>query len=103
MSRLIFAESAAANLRDIRLFVERDSGNKEIAQKLIGKILQRCRVYAQHPNLGRISDDYGPGNRRFPCGKYVIFYKSITDGIAILHVWHGAQNLPDLIHTPQQK
>lgn len=103
MTKIFYTENARTDLRGIRKFVKEKSGDAKTANHFILSIQQKCQTYSEHPLIGRISETYGGGVRRFPFGNYVIFYKPIEDGIAILHVWHGSQNLPDLIRSARQE
>lgn len=97
MSKVTYAESARIELKKIYDYIAVEKQNKEAANGLDDAIRKKCQIYAQYPYIGRVSENYGAGVRRFPHGNYVIFYKPTEDGIIVLHVWHGAQNLPDLI------
>ncbi len=103
MPKVIYTKPALLDLQGIWQYLAEEKQNEQAANRLDDAIREKCRVYAQYPHIGRVSETYGVGVRRFPHGNYVIFYKPIEDGIAILHVWHGSQNLPDLIHAARQE
>ncbi len=91
ISKIIYTKQALLNLREIRRYIERD--NTQAAKNTVRDIRKKCHTYASNPYIGRLSAEYGENVRRFPCGSYVVFYESIEDGIAIVHVFHGARNL----------
>ena len=94
MPKVVYTKPATLALKEIWRFIARQ--NNEAANKLDSEIRQKCRTYAERPHIGRLTEEYGDDVRRFPYGSYVIFYKPLDDGIAVLHVWHGMRNFPDL-------
>jgi Plasmid stabilization system protein len=103
MPKVIYTKPAINDLQGIWQYLAKEKGNEPAANKLDDAIREKCNVYAQYPNIGRVSETYGVDIRRFSHGKYVVFYKPVHEGIAILHVWHGSQNLPDLISAAQHE
>ncbi len=58
------APRAETDLDDIWLYVARESGSVEIANRLIDTITNRFLTLAQFPYIGRSrEDDFGPGYR----------------------------------------
>jgi plasmid stabilization system protein ParE len=51
------APRAARDLDNIWLYVARDSGSVEVANKLIGAITDQFLLLARYPRLGRARDD----------------------------------------------
>jgi len=69
------SSKAAADLDDIWYYVASESGNLEVARRLIVSITERFFLLANHPYSGRNrDDDFGVGLRSFPVGEYVIVY-----------------------------
>jgi toxin ParE1/3/4 len=61
------APTAERDLDDIWLYVAKDSGGIEIANRLIESITDRFFLLAGFPYIGRSRDeDFGPGTRSFP-------------------------------------
>ena len=90
---------AEAELDDIWLYVARESGSIEIANRLIDIITQRFRLLAQHPQIGRRRDhDLRPGLRSFPVGEYVIIYRIEGDEALIIHVMRGSRDIEGLLN-----
>ena len=64
------APRAEADLDDIWLYVARESGSIEIANRLIDTITDRFYALAQFPYLGRSrEEDFGPGYRSLAVGE----------------------------------
>lgn len=98
MSQFRLAPEAEAELDDIWLHVARQSGNIDIATRLVEKIMEHCGVLARYPYLGRARDDLRPGLRSFPADDYLIIYRLIEDRVVlILHVMHGSRDIAALL------
>jgi toxin ParE1/3/4 len=88
------AEEVDVELDDIWLYIARQSGSIEIADKIVDSITDCFVALGRSPHIGRRRDeDLAPGLRSFPVGDYVIIY-CIEDGdAAILHVLHGSRDI----------
>ena len=88
------APQAESDLDDIWYYVAIESGNVEIADRLIDSITERFLRLAGHPYLGRSRDDeLGNGLRSFPVGEYLIVYLVENKDVLILRVVHGRRDL----------
>jgi len=86
-----------SDLDDIWYYVASQSGNTDIADRLIGSITDRFFLITSYPNLGRARDeDLRPGLRTFPVGEYVIFYRLEGEDVVILRVLRGSRNIAAL-------
>src|SRR5690349_23979294 len=85
---------AESELDDIWLYVARESGSIEIANRLIDSITDRFWLLGQHTHIGRPRDDLRPGLRSFPAGEYVIIYRIEDEDASILHVMRGSRDIP---------
>ncbi len=91
------APNVETELDDIWYYIAKESGNVEIADRLIDSITVRFFLLARHPNVGRRRDeDLRPGLRSFPVGEYVIIYRVEGEDVMILHVTHGGRDLQAL-------
>ena len=86
---------AEEDVRDIWLYIATD--NIDAADKLIDHLTHLYEQLASNPDMGPSQDKYRKGLRCFPVGNYIIFYRSIDDGIEIYRVLHGARHLDDLL------
>jgi len=96
MPAVKYTRRAIDCLREVHDYVAQESA--QAAQELLNDIRMKCRTYAENPLMGTASEEYGPGIRRFPHGKYVVFYMASNSGIIVLSIYHGARNLPDIFH-----
>ena len=91
---------AESQLGDIWLHVAIESGSVESADRIIDDITDRFWLLARHPHIGRRRDDLRSGLRSFAAGDYVILYRiNDEDDVLILHVMHGAQDIPKLFRS----
>jgi toxin ParE1/3/4 len=54
---------------------------------------KRCKKLASFPKIGRSYDDVQVGLRGLPLEGYIILYRMIDDGIEIVRVVNGRQDL----------
>jgi toxin ParE1/3/4 len=91
------APQAEADLEDIAFYVFLESGNLEIADRVIHSIAQRFDLLEAHPHAGRARDDLRPGVRGLPAGEYVVLYRVDGVDVVILRVLRGSRDLPALL------
>jgi len=91
------APEAEADLDAIWYYTAKESGNVEIADRLIDSITERFFLLARHPHMGRRRDeDLRPGLRSFPVGEYVIVCRTEDEDVLILHVVRGSRKIEAL-------
>jgi toxin ParE1/3/4 len=91
------APRADLDLDDIWLYVARESGSIEIANRLIDTITNRFFTLARFPFMGRSrEEDFGSGHRSLAVGEYVIVYCVENQEVHILRVVHGRRQLEAL-------
>jgi len=95
MSEFRLAPEAEAELDDIWLYIARESGNMDIATRVVEKITEHFWLLARYPYLGRPRDvDLRPGLRSFPVDDYLIIHRIVEhDVVLILHVVHGSRDI----------
>lgn len=91
--RIIWSETAIANLVNIRQYIEQD--NPAAARRLAQRILASVERLAEHPHLGRPGRE--PDSRELIVAgtPYIVPYRIHRDRIAILAVIHAAQDRPE--------
>jgi len=72
-------------------FIARD--NVRAADSLLVRIEAAFNMLAANPLAGRARDDLAPAIRSFPVGNYIIFYLPRSDGIEVVRVLHGRQDI----------
>lgn len=91
MKQVSRTPSAAEDLLEIWTFIARDSPKH--ATRLLDRIERACLLRADFPSAGQKRDEIKPGIRSFPVGKYIVFYRAVSDGIEVLRVLHGARSI----------
>jgi toxin ParE1/3/4 len=91
--RIVWSETAIANLVDIRRYVEQDK--PEAARRLALRIVSSVERLANHPHLGRPGRE--PGTRELIVAgtPYVVPYRVYRGHLSILAVLHAAQDRPE--------
>jgi toxin ParE1/3/4 len=94
MGRVIRAQLARQDLKDIARYLAQESRSRAVAMRVVRLIADKCLVYAREPELGESCPDLGANVRRFPVGNYVVFYRTVHNGIQLLRVLHGSRDIP---------
>jgi toxin ParE1/3/4 len=94
MSNLIISPSASRDLNQIAdYFLE---VNLEAGENLFQEFNKKCQKLAIFPNMGRSYSQIRDDLRGLPLDGYIILYKVIDDGIEILRIVSGRQDLESL-------
>lgn len=81
-------------LSDLFLIGERISlENPEAADRILDQIEAKFQLMATQPLMGRVRPELMPELRSFVSGQYVIFYFPLEDGVDILRVLDGRQDI----------
>lgn len=64
----------------------------QVADRLIEAIEDQFALLCEMPRIGRQCEEFGPGIRIFPVGKYLVYYRQSRRALHILHVFHGARD-----------
>lgn len=96
MSRCLIAPKASQDLNDISdYFVER---NIEAGERLLKEFTEKCQNLMRFPKMGKSYERILKELRGIPLKSYIIFYRVIPDGIEVLRVISGQQDLEDLFN-----
>jgi toxin ParE1/3/4 len=85
-------ELADQDLFEVSLYIAENRGTAA-AERFIDTMNEKFQLLAKSPQLGRRREELAPRLRSLPVGKYVIFYRPISDGILIVRVLHGARDI----------
>lgn len=100
MPRLLKRPKAERDLDEIWLYIAQD--NPANADRFLDRLQERCLALADFPKMGTSRDDLKTGLRSHPCGRYLIFYFPIEDGVDIVRVLHGARDLDAIFHPDEE-
>ena len=94
MSIYLISPSASRDLNTIAdYFLAR---NVDAGEKLFREFTKKCQYIAQFPNLGKSYSYLRPSLRGLPLDGYIIFYRVVEDGVEIVRVVSGRQDLESL-------
>jgi toxin ParE1/3/4 len=93
--KLIVSPEARADLRQIEEYIGED--NPKAAVDFVARLTARFDYLVTFPGMGRKRDEIRPGYRSVTEGEYIIVYRLRTDGVEILHVVHGKQDISQIV------
>ena len=91
MPVIVRSPRAKSDLVEIWDYIAEDSEAR--ADAFIDRIDKKFRTLAQRPGMGRLRDELSVDLRSFPVGRYVIFYRPLSNGVNIVRVLHSARDL----------
>ena len=100
MPKFILDPCVEGELWDIWRFIARD--NPDAATRVIDAAYDTFKTIAAHPGLGRSQRFRNSRLREVRSWRiagfdnYLIFYRSVADGIQVNHVYHGARDIEAL-------
>jgi toxin ParE1/3/4 len=94
MPRIVRTRQARKDLREILSYL--GGHNRMVAERFAEEIQAKSQILSQFPEMGRSREELAHRLRSFPVGKYILFYRPVKDGIAIIRVLHGARDIPSL-------
>jgi toxin ParE1/3/4 len=89
--RYRLARSARRNLQEISDYLTAEAG-ADVALRIVTGILDTIITVSEQPGAGVAAGTFGERVRKFPVGKYMIYYRATRSRIDILHVFHGARD-----------
>ena len=95
MSEPRIAELAEADLEEAWDYLA--ERNEAAADRLVEAVLERARLHAGQPLMGRPRDDLSPGLRSFVVRPFVVFYRPADDTIEVVRVLHGARDIDSIM------
>jgi toxin ParE1/3/4 len=78
-SRVTKTARAEQDLEEIWFYVALD--DVAAADALLDEVENCCRLLATQPKMGRAREELASELRSFPVRRYVVFYRSLVDGI----------------------
>jgi plasmid stabilization system protein ParE len=100
MSRYRITPAARDDLKRISHYIATEKQSPQGDKRLRTRFLESFRRLARNPYLGQACPEFGEHVRIWPVGNYVVLYQPQKDGIDIVQVAHGAQDLPVIVRKP---
>lgn len=95
MTRYRIAKQAVEDMEAIWLYIAED--NPSAADQMLDTFQDKFRLLGEHPQAGRSRNDLGENLRSIPVGNYVVIYRRHNKYIEIIHIIHGARDIPSLL------
>ena len=100
MKKVRLSDHAREDLDEIWLSIAID--NVTAADGLIDKLEELLQRLLRFPEMGVARDEIRPGVRSFPCGNYLVLYRSMDHGIGVVRVVWGGRDLKALEYPPAE-
>lgn len=100
MVRIVWAQPALEDLREVYDFIARDS--RRYAQLTVERITDAAERLARFPQLGQVLPEFPRlAYRQIVVGVYRLIYRddSEQDRILVMGVIHGSRDLPSIIES----
>lgn len=91
MSICLISPTASQDLDEI--FDYFASRNVEAGERFVTAFEKKCNNLLQFPKMGRSYQDIDPSLRGIPIENYIILYRLIDNGVEIVRIVSGYQNL----------
>jgi len=90
MTTIAYSPLALDDLRDITLYIAADNPTR--AFSFVEELREKAERIASHPLAYPARDELIPGLRSASYGRYLLYYRLVTDGIRIERVLHSARD-----------
>ncbi len=94
MGTYSFSEAARADLDAI--YESKAAIDRDMAIRFFEQVREKCRQFAQFPNMGKNYNTIQRNLRGFIVDNYIIFYFPRPDGIDIARIINGYRDLESL-------
>ena len=89
--RYRLSRTAKRELQDISDYWSERAG-PDYAVRILAKLIDTILLFSQQQRAGRPAEDFGPGVRRFPAGRYMVYYRIVRGKLHVLRVIHGSRD-----------
>ena len=96
MARIFLTNIAKREIREIARFSRLQWGTAQ-RDRYLTALEEKLALLAARPALGRPRDDIGAGLRSALCGRHLVIYRQVEDGIKVLHVVHTSREIGDQV------
>jgi plasmid stabilization system protein ParE len=99
VNRVAFSDLANDDLDDIWITIALDN-SEAIADRIVDELHELTRKLVMFPLMGRAADELRVGARAFVHREYLVVYRPMDYGIAVLRIAHGARDIAVLEFPP---
>ncbi|MDZ8236333.1 MAG: type II toxin-antitoxin system RelE/ParE family toxin [Nostoc sp. ChiQUE01a] len=97
MSRFRISSQAAQDIENIWKYLAQN--NLKAADRLFDTLRESFPKLAKFPQMGKQRPELGAFLRSFPVKNYFIFYRPIDEGIEIVRILHGSQDVETIFQN----
>lgn len=97
MSQFRISTQAARDIENIWKYVAQN--NPKAADKLFDTLRTTFPKLAKFPQMGKERPELAAYLRSFPVKSYLIFYRPMDEGIEIVRILHGSQDIEGIFHN----
>lgn len=97
MPRVCWSDKAEESVLAIGRYIIEQTQSRQRGLDVITKIEEKCIRYAEFPEGGIPRPDLGPGLRCFPVDNLLVIFRPLEDGILVILVAHGHQDLRTIV------
>ena len=101
MSKARLSDQAKEDMVEMWEYIAQE--NPSAADRLLQTLVKQYKSLAENPGMGRLREELRPDIRSFPVGNYLILYRAIPEGIAVLRIIHGARDLESLLEREPEE
>lgn len=95
-----FTVPASQDLEKILDYIA-EVNSVDTAENFLARINKKCQRLTSFPNMGKKREELLPFLRSLPVDSYLIFYRPIPEGIEILRIVSGYQDLKALFEEEE--
>lgn len=101
MKKARLSDQAKEDLVGIWEYIAQD--NPSAADRLLQTLVQKYKLLAENPGIGRLREELRPSLRSFAVGNYLLLYRPTPEGIAVFRILHGARDLEGLLEREPEE
>jgi toxin ParE1/3/4 len=95
MAKVHYSSLAARDLWENAEYIARDK--PDAAYHWVEAVEDTCARLALYPEMGERREIRNLGRcRSFTCGKYVVFFRGVSDGVEIIRIVRGDRDIEQL-------
>ena len=98
VSVAIWTPEAEADLEEIAYHIAVKELRPLVAEQVVRDIAAACSKYAANPAIGQRETRVGVDCHRFTFKRWVVLYKPVSDGIAVLRIVDSARDFDRLFN-----
>jgi len=91
VAKVFRTRQAAQDLDDIWFYIAQDS--VAAADRWIDVLLEKAKLLAEDPLIGRSRPELLPDIRSLPVKSYMLYYRPVAAGIELVRVLHSSRDI----------